>query len=318
MRKWILPLLLLGELAFFARFSGVRFDSFAAFAESFGWYCSDMFTQATPLLVLALGMTIVLMSAGIDLSVASMTALVACVMSSFSGSGAFWYTAVPTGLLLAIGLGLFNGFLIGRLDIPPIIATLGTLIFFRGLCEVVMRGQEKAPFYDVPGYEWIGGVTGSAVVVALLAGGGLYFQHSRWRREILMLGGNRVAARYAGIPVQRRLYQVYALMGALAFVAALCASFRSGSVKASWQTGLELQVIVAVVLGGTRVDGGSGSIIGSMLGVLLIAVLEEGLRGASQLQSQLPFKLSHMEYILLGLLLVLGVWLNTRSRSRVS
>ncbi len=128
-----------------------------------------------------------------------------------------------------------------------------------------------------------------------------------------MLGGNRVAARYAGIPVTRRLYEVYGLMGVMAFLAALCFTARNSSVSASSLTGLELHVIVAVVLGGTRVQGGAGSLLGSFLGVLMIAVLDEGLRGASAWgDKHLPFKISHLEYVMLGTLLVAGVWLNTR------
>ena len=307
MRHWVLPLLLLAELAVFlpSASSGVRFDSMAEFTETFGYYLSDVIPQATPLLILALGMTLVLMTAGIDLSVGSMVAFIACVMSSFDGGPAFWWTALPCGLLLAMTLGAFNGLLIARLDVPPIIATLGTSFLYRGLCEVVMRGAEKGPFIDVPGYEWFGQIQGSLITAGiLLIVGGAYFQRSRWRRELLMLGGNRVAARYAGISVHRRIVEVYTLMGLLAFVAAVCATSRDGSVNASWRTGLELQVIVAVVLGGTRVDGGNGSIVGSVLGVLLIAVLDEGLRGAA---------MSDLKPILLGVLLVTGVCLNTHA-----
>ena len=113
------------------------------------------------------------------------------------------------------------------------------------------------------------------------------------------------------LPVYRRQTQVYTLMGGLVFLATLCATARAGSVKASWQTGLELQVIVAVVLGGTQVSGGVANVTGSLWGVLIIAVFQEGLRGASQWQQSLPFKLSHVEYIMLGVLLVAGVWVNT-------
>ena len=132
-----------------------------------------------------------------------------------------------------------------------------------------------------------------------------------------MMGGNRVAARYAAIPVTRRTIEVYTFMGLLAFLAAICFTARNSSVSASSLTGLELQVIVAVVLGGTSVQGGSGSILGTFFGVMFIAVLDEGLRGAAIWGSQnLPFKISHLEYILMGLLLAGGVWLNTWWQSR--
>jgi len=177
-----------------------------------------------------------------------------------------------------------------------------------------MGDLEKAPFMNVPGYEYLGQFAGAALIIGLVfAGLGQWFNRSRWRREILMMGGNHIAARYAGIPVTRRLCQVYCLMGFLAFLAALCFTARNSSVSASSLTGLELHVIVAVVLGGTRVQGGAGSLWGTFFGVLTIAVLDEGLRGAAIWgERHLPFKMSHLEYLLLGGLLVTGVWLNTR------
>ena len=130
-----------------------------------------------------------------------------------------------------------------------------------------------------------------------------------------MLGGNRVASRYAGIPIARRLCEVYGFMGLMAAVAAISFTARNGSVSASSMTGMELRVIVAVVLGGTRVQGGTVSLAGTLFGVLVLGVLDEGLRGAASWGEQhLPFKLSHLQFVLLGGLLVLGVWLNSRPR----
>jgi ribose/xylose/arabinose/galactoside ABC-type transport system permease subunit len=318
MKRWVLPLLLVVEVIVFTAIGGPALDSPASLARYFAGYFGDLLAQAAPTLLLACGMTLVLMTAGIDLSVGSMVALVACVMSSFTSGPAFWWTAVPVGLVTAVALGLTNGLLVARFDVPPIIATLGTLIFYRGLCFVVMGEVEKSPFLDVPGYERLGHFAGAAALIALaFVAGGWVFQQSRWRREVLMLGGNRVAARYAGIPVTRRLCEVYAVMGLLAFLAALCFTARNSSVSAGSLTGLELRVIVAVVLGGTRVQGGSGSLVGSFFGVLVIAVLEEGLRGAAEWGDRhLPFKISHLQYLLLGTLLVVGVWLNTHLKAR--
>jgi ribose transport system permease protein len=315
MRKFVLPTLLLAELAFFTVLSGVSFDSFSDGVQYFQLYLADVLAQAAPIMLLAFGMTAVLMTAGIDLSVGSMTALVACVLASFPGTATFWYLALPVGLAVAVGLGLFNGLLITQLAIPPIITTLGTMIFYRGLCFVIMGDQEKAPFLDVPGYEWFGTFTGSAVLVgSLFCLGGIYFGLSRLRREVLVIGGNHIAARYAGIPVNLRVCQVYALVGFLALLAAICFTARNGSVSASSMTGLELEVIVAVVLGGTRVEGGKGSVFGTAMGVLLIAVLNEGLRGASGWgRDNLPFEISHLRFVLLGTLLMIGVWLNTHA-----
>ncbi len=316
MRFWLLPLILLGEIALFTALSGQSFSPASGATSYFRSYFADLLCQSAPVLLLAFGMTVILMTAGIDLSAGSMVALVACAMASFPAGPGFWWTAVPAGLALALLLGATNGALIAWLDVPPIIATLGTMILYRGLCFVVMGDLEKSPFLNVPAYEWLGQPGGAALLLALtFALGGCWLKRSRWLREILMLGGNPVAARYAGIPASRRIVQVYTLAGGLAFLAALAFTARNSSVSASSLTGLELQVIVAVVLGGTRVQGGAGSLLGSFYGVLIIAVMDEGLRGAAQWGARnLPFKLSHLEYILLGLLLVVGVWLNTRGR----
>ena len=129
-----------------------------------------------------------------------------------------------------------------------------------------------------------------------------------------MIGGNRIAARYAAIPVGRRLVQLYTLSGILAFLAAVCTTAYSGSVSVESYHGLELSVIVAVVLGGTSVTGGSDTLFGSVIGVFLIAVLEDGLRagsGPTWIQAHLPFKLDHLRFVFHGALLAGGVWINT-------
>lgn len=312
MKRGLLLAVLLAEIGLFTLVTGKEFHSSGEVTRYFGSYFADLTAQAAPILLLGFGMTIVLMIGGIDLSAGAMVALISCVMSQFAAGPDFWWKAVPVGLALGAALGAINGLLIARLDVPPIIATLGTMIFYRGLCFVVMGDTERSPFLEVPGYELFGQWAGPAlIVVAIFAAGGWYFAHSRWRRELLMLGGNRVAARYAAIPVARRTWEVYTLMGILAFLAALCFTARNGSVSASSLSGLELHVIVAVVLGGTSVQGGNGTHLGTIFGVLLIAVLDEGLRGAAGWgAAHLPFKISHLEYILMGLLLAGGVWLN--------
>lgn len=308
----ILALALILEIALFTLISGREFRSVAGLSSYFQSYFADLFVHAAPILILSFGMTVVLMTAGIDLSVASTVALISCVMASFPAGPNFWWSALPAGLVVGLAAGGLNGVLIARFDVPPIIATLGTMIFFRGLCFVIMGDLEKSPFLEVRGYDWLGQFGGAAaIVLVLFLAGGIYFHKSVWRRHLLLIGGNRIAARFAGLRVERRLIEVYTLVGFLAFLAALCTTARDGSVLASSNTGMELQVIVAVVLGGTRVQGGSGSIIGAVFGVFFISVLEEGLRGAAIWGAQnLPFKISHLEYVLLGVLLVFGVWLN--------
>lgn len=319
MNRWILPLILVVEVVGFGLLGAPRGASAGGVAAYIGASFLDLLVQATPLLLLATGMTLVIATAGIDLSVASQVALVAAVMSLFPEGGAFWATAVPAGLLLGLLLGAANGLLIARLDVPPIIATLGTMILCRGLCFAVLGDAEHAPFLGVPGYEWLGTLPGSLALLALVGAGGWWFARSRWRRELLALGGNRIAARYAAVPVGRRQVEVYALLGLLAALAAVAFTARNGSVSGSSFTGAELKVIVAVVLGGTRVQGGVAALSGALWGTLVLAALDEGLRGASGWGDRhLPFKLSHLQYLLLGALLVAGVWLNGMKSSTLN
>jgi ribose/xylose/arabinose/galactoside ABC-type transport system permease subunit len=305
-RHVLLPALLALEFAWLLWHSNIPLDDSERFLRVFWGTLEAILIHAAPLLVLALGMTLVLITAGIDLSVGSMTALIACAMSTFEGGESFWLTAVPVGLLVAMVLGAVNGTLIAKMDIPPIIATLGTLFFYRGLCYIVLpEGKTSNVFNRVPegavlpNYQWFGEFPGAVVIaIAVLGFAGIWISWSRWRREILMLGGNPIAARYAGIPVDKRLFQVYAFMGLCAFLAAIIGTARDGAVSANWQEGLELQVIVAVVLGGTRVDGGFGTFTGTIWGVFLVVVLDEVLRTIGQ---------SEKQPLLLGLLLILGV-----------
>ncbi len=310
LRQALLPMLLALEFAWLLSHSNVPWDDFNRVPRVLWGTLEAVLIHAAPLLVLAVGMTLVLITAGIDLSVGAMTALVACVMSTFGGGESFWLTAVPVGLVVAVGLGAFNGTLIARMDIPPIIATLGTLFFFRGICYIVLPDGESSSVFNrvpawgfLPKYQWFGEFPGAVLIaLAVLVVAGVWISWSRWRREILMLGGNPIAARYAAIPVDRRLFQVYAFMGFCTFLAAVIGTARDGAVSANWQEGLELQVIVAVVLGGTRVDGGFGTLAGSVWGVFLVVVLDEVLRTIGQ---------SEKQPLLLGLLLIVGVKLNT-------
>lgn len=283
----------------------------AAFISS---YVMNLVAQSGPLLVASFGMTIIVATAGIDLSVGAAAALVAGIMARCEPDATFWITALPLGLASGLLLGLGNGLLIAFCDIPPIIATLGSMMLLRGLCLVVMGDREWATFSNVPGFERLGEAAGVAMIVAILFGfGGYWLARSRWWQEVRMIGGNRIAARYAGIRVDRRLVEVYLLAGFTVFLAALLYGSRNGAVSASAMTGFELQVIVAVVLGGARTQGGRGSIAGTLLAVFAIAVLEEGLRGSSQWGARnLPFKIGHLRFLMLGALLLIGVWMNQR------
>jgi len=194
--------------------------------------------QAGGLLFLAFGMSFVLMTAGIDLSVGSMTTLIVCIVGTVFGETFGWHL-VPLGILIGVVLGALNGLLVAKLDMPPIIATLGTLFLFRGLCWVLIGdGRTSIPF-DAESWESFGEAPRIALMASLVFGvGGAYLSRSRWRREVLMIGGNLAASRYAGIGVTRRLIEVYTMVGGMAALSAFVFIGTNGSVQGSSLTGL--------------------------------------------------------------------------------
>jgi ribose transport system permease protein len=242
-------------------------------------------------LILAVGQTLVIVSRGIDLSVASTAALSGSVMGV---AFAHWGWAEP--LCLALGLacgfavGAFNGFVITRLHVPDFIATLGTFTAVRGIALLITDGLPVPDFQRaVEGRTVPDSVTtlgsdeiGSIPIIALVALacallGGLILARTRLGRSAYAVGGNPEAARVSGIRVERTKMQVYILSGGLAAVAGFMLVGRQGSANALMGEGMELQSIAAVVIGGTNLFGGEGNVSGTVIGILVIGVLSNGL-----------------------------------------
>ena len=256
--------------------------------------------------LLALAQTCVIITGGIDLSVGSMMGLAAIVF------GVLWHDAglpIEYSILLTLCLGALGGFcnalLITRLRTLPLIVTLGTLSVFRGLAEGITEGVRN--FTGFPdsflafgqGF-WFGFLPPQAVLLALaVAGYWLLLERSIIGRGLSAIGYSADGARYAGIPVRRRLTLVYTLSGFTASVAAIVYVAHLGQAKSDAGTGYELMSITAVVLGGTSIFGGRGSIVGTMLGLLCIALLQNGLR-----LSDLPAELAG---VLTGVLLIAAI-----------
>ncbi len=232
--------------------------------------------------LVALPMTLVIISGGIDLSVGSTMGLCAVL------TGVFWQSLglplpAAMALVLVTGLvcGLFNGVLIIRFGMPPLIATLGTLALYRGLAEGISQAR------SVRGYpEWFaqigqGDVLGLPtqvwIVLLALALAMIVLGLTRWGRTIYAIGSSETAARFAGLPVNATKYAIYAASGLAASLAAIIFVARVSTTRSDMGTGLELDVITAVVLGGTSIFGGRGTIIGTALGLLLVQALENGL-----------------------------------------
>lgn len=244
---------------------------------------TNIIVQTSVVGIAAVGGTFVIITSGIDLSVGSNVAL-----SSMLAAYAMENDLVPGGLggvavALVVGVlvGSFNGASATLLRLTPFIATLAALAMARGLTQQVSQGQTIFGFPDsftFLGNGEIAGVQAPVVVTVLVfVVGHLLLTRTSFGHQVYALGGNREAARLAGIPVRRVEFAVYALAGLCAGLAAVVLTGRLDSALASGATGLELQVIAAVVIGGTSLFGGRGSLAGTFLGVILIGVIVNGL-----------------------------------------
>jgi ribose transport system permease protein len=225
--------------------------------------------------LLALGMTFVIITGGIDLSVGSMYALGGVLAAYGAQTGGTWL-AVLLPLTVGAAWGTVQGLLIARAGMAPFIVTLAGLLGARGLLQAVTH--EGVTTYLVPAGSWFrnlgAGVRTPVVLVGVLfALGGLLLTRSRFGATITALGGNENAALLMGLPVARAKILVYLLSGTLAATAGALGSARLGSGVTTIGVGYELTAISAVVIGGTLLSGGSGSIGGTVSGVLLLAVI---------------------------------------------
>jgi rhamnose transport system substrate-binding protein len=266
--------------------------------------------------LLALALTPVILTGGIDLSVGSLLALCAVVFG-MSSRGAGWPIALAVVAALATGVaaGSLNALLVSRLRIPPLIVTLGTFSLFRGLAEAATAGVRNYSSFP-PAFLFVGqGAIGvfpaqAPILVVGAIGFWLFVHRMAVGRTLTAIGFSIDGARYAGVPVDRRVGMVYVLSGFCAAVASLLYVARLGQAKADAGTGFELMAITAVVLGGTSIFGGRGSIGGTLLGVAILAVLQNGLRLAD-----LPAELAG---IVTALLLVAALGANRFLEERKS
>jgi rhamnose transport system substrate-binding protein len=234
--------------------------------------------------LLAIALTPVILTGGIDLSVGSLLALCAVVFGIASRE-AGWPIALAAGAAVATGVaaGSLNAALVSLLGVPPLIVTLGTFSLFRGLAEAATAGVRNYSNFPAGflflGQGTIGFVPAQAVVlVAVAAGFWLLVHRTTIGRTLMAIGFSTEGARYAGVPVARRVGAVYVLSGLCAGIASLLYVARLGQAKADAGTGFELMAITAVVLGGTSIFGGRGSVGGTLLGLATLAVLQNGLR----------------------------------------
>jgi len=264
--------------------------------------------------VMAMPMTLIIITGGIDLSVGSIFGLSAVVLG-FLWQDAGWALEVAIVASLVVGLmcGFLNGIFIVRLGVPPLIMTLATLALFRGMAlgvsearsargfpEWFTDGIGRGDFLGLPLQVWIIGI---AVVVT-----GVVLARTTFGRSLYAMGNNELAARFAGIPVQRYKLVIYVYSGFMASLAAILFTARVTTTRSDMGTGYELDVIAAVVLGGTSIFGGLGTIWGTVLGLILIQVLKNGLLLAGVRGDATS--------VLIGIVLILAILINNFIQTR--
>ena len=232
--------------------------------------------------LVALIMTFVIVTGGIDLSVGSILGMTAILL------GVFWKNVglpLPLAIVLAVAAGTFagmvNGVIITRFRVPPLIATLGTLALYRGIAEGISQARSVRGYPDwfyilgqgqvagVPTQLWIFGLV--AIVAAIV------LAYTTWGRATYAIGSNEVAARFSGLGVDATKIAIYSASGLAAATAAAIFVSRVSTTRSDMGTGIELDAITAVVLGGTSIFGGRGTIVGTLLGLILIQALKNGL-----------------------------------------
>ena len=242
---------------------------------------TNVLRQSTINLIIAIGMTYVILTAGIDLSVGAVLALSTVVTADLLQRGIPVLPTVLLGLTLGGILGMASGMLISRVKVPPFVATLGMMTVARGLALTYTQGR---PITGLPtGFRYIGtgflGPIPMPIIVAAVAflAGYILLTRTRMGMYIYALGNNPIAAHYTGIATSNYITFVYVLAGALAALAGMILVARLDSAQPTAGISYEFDAIAAVVVGGTSFAGGQGSLMGTLLGVLVISVLNNGL-----------------------------------------
>lgn len=282
---------------------------------------TNLLVHVTPTLILGVGMTLVIATGGIDISVGSVMGLTG-ILTYLIFSGKLFgiqnivlgtLVAIPIVLAVATLIGAFNGLLVTRFKVQPIVATLITLITIRGVAEVTVNGFQFA-FLSAPIVSWMSGnlfgflprqIIIMVIVVAIFA---WLMRATSFGRYLLAAGGNQAAARLAGVPVNRILITVYAICGLLAGVAGLAfIAFDSAANPVTDGVGMELDAIAAVAVGGTPLTGGRATILGTVVGAIFIQLIRQTLVALN-----VPDDIAS---VIIGILIVLAVFLQRQRKA---
>lgn len=269
----------------------------------------NILRQAAPILIVAVAMTFVIITAGIDLSVGSQVALINASAAIILSLGVPWPVVVLAMLLLGALVGLAQGWFIAYQGIPAFIVTLAGLSILRGFALYMTQGF-SIPINGVLGFfalgrgTFLGFPVPAIIALIVTAAASIVISRQIYGRQVVAVGSNPEAARRVGMSSNWIIASVYMLSGISCAIAGLLLAARLGSGSSNAAVGFELQVIAAVVLGGTSLFGGRGSILGTLLGTLTIAVIGNGLI----LMHISPF----FTQIVTGAIILIAIWLNTR------
>lgn len=238
----------------------------------------NVFKQITVAGIIGCGMTFVILTGGIDLSVGSILGFSGVVASGILASTGNTFLAVLTAVTIGICCGAVNGFFISQCGIPPFIATLGMMTLLRGCVLVYTKGSPipvKIESYKFIGKGTIIGIPVPVIILILLFLAAHYIlTQTGFGRSIYAFGGNREAARLSGISVKRTEWMAYIINGFLSGVAAVVLTARLGSAQSTSGQGIEMDAIAAVILGGTSLSGGTGFVLPTVVGAMIMGIID--------------------------------------------
>jgi ribose transport system permease protein len=274
---------------------------------------STVIRQTTVINIMALGMTLIIISGGIDLSVGSILAFGGFMGTLSMQKGYSIPVAIAIGIAAGSLCGLINGTLITRLKVNPFIVTLGTMGIYRGVTLLISNGL---PVHEIPlRFAFLGSGTGIFDIpivlwILLICAVGMHIilEHTRLGRYAFSIGSNPDAAFYAGIPVAFNITSVYAIAGGLTGLSGMIEASRLMSGQPTAGQGYELQAIAAVVIGGGSLRGGEGTVLGTLVGAFIMGLLSDG----SDLLGINPY----WQQVIIGAVIILAVWLDEVRKRR--
>jgi ribose transport system permease protein len=273
----------------------------------------NVLRQASLLFFIASGLTLVVLTAGLDLSVGANVALSACLAGTVIHNTGSPLLGVAAGLGAGGFIGLLNGIMVTAMRIPSFIASYGMMWVLHGVTYWYMAGDTIHGF--PPGFRqigsgyWLGVPIPVYLLLVFLAAGTVFAQRTTWGQEIYAIGANPVAARLSGIPVSRRLLLVYAVSGLMAGLASIVFLARLNSAEADIGESLTLPAIAAVLIGGTSLFGGVGTVFGTFVGALILTLVLNGMNLLSVNANWQP--------LVTGVIVILAVGLDIWTRRQI-